>query len=102
VANFDSFDGERYQILPALRMVGSDEVVQTRIVPRNGDPTRLDHVMRGNGSAWISVEILPNGSISRVAVQRSDFRSQPTSGDPTLLIGMLLDNVAALAAGAKT
>jgi phospholipid transport system substrate-binding protein len=102
VANFDTYDGERFEILPDLRTIGSDQVVQTRIVPRNGDPTRLDYVMRNSGNAWKAVDILLNGSISRVAVQRSDFRSQLTSSDPTPLIGMLREKVAALAAGAKT
>ena len=102
VANFDKYDGERFEILPDLRSIGSDQVVQTRIVLRNGDPTRLDYVMRNSGNAWKAVDILLNGSISRVAVQRSDFRSQLTSSDPTPLIGMLREKVASLAAGAKT
>jgi phospholipid transport system substrate-binding protein len=102
VANFDRYEGERFEISPNLRAIGSDQVVQTSIIPRNGDPTRLDYVMRNSGNAWKAVDILLNGSISRVAVQRSDFRSQLTDSDPTPLIGMLREKVAALAAGAKT
>ncbi|MCW3476932.1 ABC transporter substrate-binding protein [Limobrevibacterium gyesilva] len=101
-ANFDSYDGQTFEILPELRRVGSDEVVQTRMVPRSGDPARLDYVMRQNGDAWKVIDILLDGSISRVAVQRSDFRSLLTGGDPTLLIASLRDKVATLAIGAKS
>jgi phospholipid transport system substrate-binding protein len=100
VANFDSFDGERFELLPGLRHVGADDVVQTRIVPPSGDPTRLDYVVRSADGAWRIIDVLLNGSISRVAVQRSDFRSLIGSGDPTPLINNLRSKVAALAAGA--
>jgi phospholipid transport system substrate-binding protein len=102
VANFDSFDGERFEILPDVRKIGSDQVVRTRIVPGSGSPTRLDYVMRDIDNGWKAVDILLNGSISRVAVQRSDFRAQLASGDPGPLIAMLRDKVTALAAGAKS
>ena len=100
VANFDAYDGERLQILPELRRVGSDEVVQTRLTPRTGDVTRLDYVMRRIGDTWRVVDILLDGSISRVAVQRSDFRSLLASGDANALIASLREKVASLAAGA--
>lgn len=102
VANFDAFDGETFQILPELRKVGADEVVQTRIVPRTGEPTRLDYVMRRSGDDWRAVDILLDGSISRVAVQRSDFRALLKDGNPAALITMLREKVTALAAGAKS
>lgn len=102
VANFDSFDGETFKILPDLRKIGADEVVQTTLVHRDGDSTRLDYVMRQIGGGWKAVDILLDGTISRVAVQRSDFRSVLSSGDPTRLIAMLRDKVTALSAGGKS
>jgi phospholipid transport system substrate-binding protein len=97
VANFDAYNGERFDVLPETRKVGSDVVVQTRIVPQTGDPTKLDYVVRGDKV----VDILLDGSISRVAVQRSDFRSLIGSGDPQPLISMLRNKTAGLAAGDK-
>jgi phospholipid transport system substrate-binding protein len=101
VANFDTFDGERFEILPQTRRVGNDEVVETRIVPASGEPTRLDYVMRrsdGDDGPWKAVDILFNGTISRVAVQRSDFRAMLGNGDATRLIASLRDKAATLAA----
>ena len=100
VSNFDSYDGETFQISPTGRKLGTDDIVQTTIVPREGRPTRLDYVMRNVG-AWKAIDILVDG-ISRVATQRSDFRSSLSSGDPAPLIANLRYKADALAAGMKT
>jgi len=107
VANFDNFDDETFEISPDLRTVGQEVVVQTRLVPKSGDPTRLDYVMRELGretastpGVWRAVDILLNGTISRVAVQRSDFRAIVDAGDPGALIILLRNKAGALAAGA--
>jgi phospholipid transport system substrate-binding protein len=97
-ANFDTYDGERFEVLPEMRQVGADQVVESRIVPRQGAPTRLDYVMRETDGAWKAVDVLVDGAISRVATQRSDFRSLLTSGDPTPLLDMLRRKAGALAA----
>jgi phospholipid transport system substrate-binding protein len=99
VANFDTYDGERFQILPELRQVGGDEVVQTRLVPTSGEAIRLDYVMRRGDDGWRVIDVLLDGSISRVAVQRSDFRAMLRGGDPTPLIASLREKVAALSTG---
>jgi phospholipid transport system substrate-binding protein len=97
VANFDAYSGEKFEILPDTRKAGADTVVQTRIVPTSGDPTKIDYVVHGDKV----VDVLLDGSISRVAVQRSDFRSLVGSGDPEPLISMLRSKAAGLAAGDK-
>lgn len=98
-ANFDKFNGERFEVLPEMRQVGDEQVVESRIVPRQGAPTRLDYVMRKTDDGWKAVDVLVDGAISRVATQRSDFRSLLTSGDPTPLLAMLRHKADALAAG---
>ncbi len=100
VANFDTFDEDHFEILPDLRRVGSDEVVQTRLVPRSGEVTRLDYVMRRTGDTWKAIDILLDGSISRVAVQRSDFRSLLRGGDASALIASLRGKIVTLSTGA--
>lgn len=98
-ANFDKYAGERFEVAAETRQVATDVVVQTRIVPTAGEATRLDYVMRNAGGAWKAVDILVNGSISRVAVQRSDFRAFLPGTDPAPLINMLTQKAASLAAG---
>lgn len=99
VANFDAYDGQRFEILPQTRVVGSDQVVATRLVPRTGEATRIDYQMRRGSAGWQVVDVLLDGSISRVAVQRSDFRSLLSGGGPQRLIASLERKVASLQAG---
>jgi phospholipid transport system substrate-binding protein len=99
VANFNGFNGERFEVLPEMRRAGSDVVVQTQLVTAPGDPVKLDYVVHGDNGDWKIVDVLLNGSISRVAVQRSDFRALLSSGDAAPLIASLRSKVARLTAG---
>ncbi len=99
VDNFDEANGEKLELLPETRMVGADQVVATRIVPRNGDPVRIDYVMRQSAAGWKAVDVLLNGSISQVAVQRSDFRSLLSTGDASGLIQSLRQKITAMSGG---
>ncbi|MGH7119157.1 MAG: ABC transporter substrate-binding protein [Acetobacteraceae bacterium] len=100
VANFKSYDGQQFRIVPGLRAVGSRQVVTTEIIPRNGKPNRIDYVMLQNGSAWQVVDVLLDGTISQVAVQRSDFSSFLVSGGAPALVAALHKKVASLSSGA--
>ena len=100
VSNFSSFSGETFDIEPETRAVGSEQVVATRIVPTSGDPARIDYVMRQGAAGWRAVDVLLDGSISRVAVQRSDFRSIVESGGPSALVASLHKKVTDLSGGA--
>jgi phospholipid transport system substrate-binding protein len=100
VANFDKYDGERFQVLPGSRASGNDRIVRTEIVSGNGDHMRLDYQMRDGSGAWRIVDVLLDGSISRVAVQRSDFRKILAGGDADALIASLHRKVADLSEGA--
>lgn len=101
VANFDAFAGERFEILPTLRRVGPDTVVPTRILSGGAEAAKLDYVVHPAASGYQIADVLLDGSISRVAVQRSDFRSVVSSGDAAPLIAMLRSKVASFAAGAR-
>ncbi len=100
VANFDKYDGERFKILEGARDSGGDRIVHTEIISGDGQVIRLDYVMRETGGMWRAVDVLFDGSISRVAVQRSDFRKILASGDPDALIFSLRRKIADLSDGA--
>ena len=100
VANFDSYDGQKFVIAPTLRTIGADEVVSTTLLPTEGDKVRIDYVMRQEGDAWKVTDVLLDGTISRVAVQRSDFRSLLNHGGVAALIVSLQAKVTDLAGGA--
>ena len=100
VSNFDSYDGQQIRILPNPRQVGTEWVVATEIVPPTGSPTRLDYVMHDVGAGWQVVDVLLDGTISRVAVQRSDFAALVASEGGSGLIASLRRKVGQLSGGA--
>ncbi len=90
VNSFDRFNGQQFTVEPQTRPVGDNEqVVRTRITPPSGDSHELDYVMRNTGSGWRAVDVLADGAISRVAVQRSDFRRLLSRGGALALAGSL-------------
>ncbi len=99
-ANFDSFAGERLEVLPDQRSVGTDIVVPTQLAPTSGEPVRIDYVMHRGPQGWRAVDVLLNGSISQNAVKRSDFRSLVTATSAQPLIESLQRKVADLSGGA--
>ena len=84
VANFDNFNGERIELSPESRMVGADQVVGTRLIS-GGETTPIDYVMHKTPDGWRAVDVLLNGSISQVAVNRSDWRSLLSTGAAPLI-----------------
>jgi phospholipid transport system substrate-binding protein len=101
VANFDSYAGQNFIVSPDTRSLNAGRVlVQTRIVPASGEPTELDYVMQPTGSGWKIVDVLAAGSISRVAVQRSDFRHLLSSGGSNALLVSLQRKATDLSGGA--
>jgi phospholipid transport system substrate-binding protein len=87
VSSFDTFTGQRLEVSPDTRALPNNEqVVSSRIIPKSGDSHRLDYVMRQVNGAWQVVDVLADGTISRVAVQRSDFRRQLSQGGSAALV----------------
>ncbi len=90
VDNFDDFDGQHFEEQPSTRALpDGEQVVVTKIVARSGDSHQLDYVMREQGGVWKAVDVLADGAISRVAVQRSDFRHLLDQGGATALMASL-------------
>jgi phospholipid transport system substrate-binding protein len=101
VANFDSYDGQAFRILPEARTLSNGEIVIRTEIVRPGKPAvEIDYVMRQSTEGWKAVDVLSDGTISQVAVQRSDFRGLISSGGAPALRAGLNRKVAALSSGA--
>jgi phospholipid transport system substrate-binding protein len=100
VSSFNKFGGEQFTILADRRRVGDLVIVPTTIVPPSGKPARLDYVLHrvgdGDDGAWKIVDILLDGSISQVVVQRSEFHSLVGDDGAARLIAALDHKTAAL------
>jgi phospholipid transport system substrate-binding protein len=101
VNSFDSFTGQRFDVSPDTRTLpDGDQIAQTKIVSRSGDSNKLDYVMRHREQSWKAVDVLEDGTISRVAVQRSDFRHLLLSGGAAGLLASLQRKTTELSGGA--
>jgi phospholipid transport system substrate-binding protein len=71
---FDSYSGQQLQVT-GQRPYNADVIVQTKIVKSDGDTTALDYLMRQNQGSWQISDVFLDGTISQVAIQRSEFHS---------------------------
>ena len=99
VANFEGYSGERFELMPVIRTVGNDRVVETRIITGSGKTHALDYVMRQEAGGWKVIDVLVEGSISRVAAQRSEMRSLLADAGGTGLLVSLRQKTAQLSGG---
>jgi phospholipid transport system substrate-binding protein len=71
---FDSYSGQQLQVT-GERPYNLDVIVQTKIVKSDGDTTALDYLMRQNQGSWQISDVYLDGTISQLAIQRSEFYS---------------------------
>ena len=71
---FDSYSGQQLQVT-GERPTGNNIMVQTKIVKSNGETTKLDYLMRPDQGSWKISDVYLDGTISQLAVHRSEFYS---------------------------
>jgi phospholipid transport system substrate-binding protein len=69
---FDSYAGQKLQVTGEQPSSGGI-MVKSQIVKANGDPVKVDYMMRRNGDSWLIADIYLDGTISEVANRRSEF-----------------------------
>lgn len=74
-AQFDDWEGERLEVGETRPSTAGAQIVQSWIAPKTGEPTQIDYVMREVQGHWRIVDVLYDGTVSQVAVRRSEFGS---------------------------
>ena len=69
---FDSYSGQKLQVTDE-QPTAAGVVVHSQIVKANGEPVKVDYLMRKNGDAWLISDVYLDGAISEVATRRSEF-----------------------------
>jgi phospholipid transport system substrate-binding protein len=69
---FDSYAGQQLQVTGEQPSAGGI-MVKSQIVKANGEPVKVDYMMRRNGDTWLISDIYLDGAISEVATRRSEF-----------------------------
>jgi phospholipid transport system substrate-binding protein len=80
---FDSYEGQKLQVTDE-QPGAAGVMVRSQIVKANGEPVKVDYLMRRTGEAWLIADIYLDGAISEVATRHSEFaailRSQGIDG----------------------
>jgi phospholipid transport system substrate-binding protein len=69
---FDSYDGQRLEVT-GEQPGPSGVMVRSQIIKANGEPVKVDYMMRRNGGDWLIADIYLDSAISEVATRRSEF-----------------------------
>jgi phospholipid transport system substrate-binding protein len=69
---FDSYDGQKLEVT-SEQPAPSGVMVKSQIIKANGEPVKVDYMMRRNGESWLISDIYLDGAISEVATRRSEF-----------------------------
>jgi phospholipid transport system substrate-binding protein len=69
---FDSYAGQKLEVT-GEQPIGAGVMVRSQIIKANGEPVRVDYMMRRSGDAWLIADIYLDGAISEVATRRSEF-----------------------------
>ena len=69
---FDSYAGQKLQVT-GEQPQAAGLMVRSQIVKANGDPVKVDYMMRRNRDGWLISDIYLDGAISEVATRRSEF-----------------------------
>ena len=69
---FDSYEGQKLEVI-GEQPVASGVMVKSRIIKANGEPVKVDYMMRQNGEGWLISDVYLDSAISEVATRRSEF-----------------------------
>jgi phospholipid transport system substrate-binding protein len=69
---FDSYSGQNLQVT-GEQPAAAGIIVRSEIVKANGDPVKVDYLMRRNGASWLISDVYLDGAISEAATRRSEF-----------------------------
>src|SRR6202045_3593003 len=69
---FDSYNGQKLEVT-GEQPAPSGLMVRSQIIKANGEPVKVDYMMRRSGESWLISDIYLDGAISEVATRRSEF-----------------------------
>jgi phospholipid transport system substrate-binding protein len=70
---FSDWDGERFEIIDSHPQTNGMVLVLSKIIDNKGISNEIDYVMQNMSGQWKIVDVLFDGSISQVAVRRSEM-----------------------------
>ena len=100
-ARFKDYSGEKFEVLGEEAKQKGTVLVQNQIVPSNGEPIRIDYLLRPDGGMLRIIDVFLKSSVSEIAVRRSEFAEVIGSDGFDALIATLEQRILDLQAGEK-
>ena len=72
---FEKYSGEQFEVLAVEPSSHETLMVRTRIVPVGDKPVELDYRLRGANGIWQVIDVFMNGTVSELALRRSEYSS---------------------------
>jgi phospholipid transport system substrate-binding protein len=98
-SRFDGFDGETFELLGEEPSTHETVLVHTRLTPGNSEPVDLTYRMRSTPTGWRIIDVFLKGSVSELALRRSEYSSVIKRDGFDVLIERLDAKVDELATG---
>jgi phospholipid transport system substrate-binding protein len=98
-ANFDRFTGQRFDMLGEEASTNNTTLVKTKVVSPGADDVALTYRLQKIGGAWKIIDVFLKGTVSELALRRSDYASVFERNGFAALATMLRGKIADLAAG---
>ncbi|GAA4259244.1 hopanoid biosynthesis protein HpnM [Azospirillum formosense] len=100
VDRFDSYDGQRLEIVGERPAPRGMLLVDTDLVRAGKTPVRLSYLLRLEGDRWRILDVLAKGTVSQLATQRSEFQNTLRGGGLAALTRDLNSNADRILGGA--
>jgi phospholipid transport system substrate-binding protein len=87
-ARFDGYSGEKFEI-GNKRTMGAGTLLENQMVAPSGERIQINYLMHETAQGWRVVDVYLNGTISELAVHRSEFTAILKRSGPEGLITAL-------------
>jgi phospholipid transport system substrate-binding protein len=99
---FDAFSGERFEVGAVENGTQGTSVVRTKLVRSDGEPVSLDYRMRSASGGWRIIDVFLNGTVSELALRRSEYGALMRRDGFDALIEAVKQKIAAAEAGTSS
>jgi hopanoid biosynthesis associated membrane protein HpnM len=69
---FDGYAGQKFEVM-SEQPAPVGVMVKSQITKANGEPVKVDYLMRRSSDSWLISDIYVDGAISEIAMRRSEF-----------------------------
>lgn len=69
---FDDYGGEKFEV-HATKAMGGGVLVENQMVKRDGERIRINYLTHQTDNGWRAIDVYLDGTISELAVRRSEF-----------------------------